>query len=137
MHSQLLRLFAVVALTITVGCGEGLADPTITLPEEANLERYGSTWHFTLPFRTTATSGATDVEYSFRVRELRGGFLNDQSKAVSFKTPPSKVLIPLNARPQFPTGVVVELQLEVTAISWNGVDSGIAVKTESYNFSAR
>lgn len=137
MHSQRLRLLAVLALTITVGCGGGLADPTITLPQEANLERYGSTWNFTLPFRTTATSGATDVAYSFRVKELQGGFLNDRSNAVSFETPPGKVLIPLNAKSQFPSGVVVELELEVTAISWNGVDSGFAVKTQSYTFSTR
>lgn len=135
MRSHLSRLFVVLVAAIITGCGEGLADPTLTLPNEASLERSGSTWFFTLPFRTTATAGATDVAYSFRVKELGRNFLNDRSKAVTFQTPPSKVSIPLDAKAQFPSGVVVELEVEVTALSWNGIDSGFAVKTQSYKFS--
>ncbi|MBL8937720.1 MAG: hypothetical protein JNM69_24365 [Archangium sp.] len=120
---------------MTSNCGAGVAPPTITLGETASLEKVGSTWFFATPFVTSPTANAVDVEYSFRVRQMSGGFLNTElSEAVVYKNPPAKLSIPLDASAQFPESRAVRLKLEAMAISWDGVDMEFAVESREYRF---
>ena len=137
MSSHFIRLF--VFLVVASSCGPQVADPPITLSDEARVNKVGATWFFVSPIRTTYPSNAARFQYAVRVRETTGAFLaNPVSKTVTYTSTPTQVEVPIEVKTQVAVGVQVNLVLEVIGMSWNGFDEeGLTFKSQNYTFVTR
>ena len=109
MSSHFIRLF--VFLVVASSCGPQVADPPITLSDEARVNKVGATWFFVSPIRTTYPSNAARFQYAVRVRETTGAFLaNPVSKTVTYTSTPTQVEVPIEVKTQVgsPRGFIAE-----------------------------